>query len=135
MKYRSYLKKKIVSVLLCVFISLLLISGCNNRSQSIDSDQKKLSKADSLEILFPSLWVYGLPDEKDNIRQQIDELYKFRFLIKAGCSVPDSLPITAEIHNKITDSILSIRIGKNWRDRFEASVDSAFSIDSVSKIR
>jgi hypothetical protein len=83
-------------------------------------------------MLRPSLWVYGMIQEKDRQRQIVDDWYKFDFRIIAGCIVSDSLRKVTDEHNRKTDSILTVRIGKDWRDKFEHTVDSLYSGDSLA---
>ena|ERR1051325_6194635 len=122
-----------------VFLGL---TACNNsvnkktdNSTPTDSTEKKkkmMSVQDSIEYLYPSLWVYGgPPEQKDYQRQILDRWYDFRFTIKSSlCTVaPDK---DTEAHNKKTDSVMTARLGKDWYKRFEKSVDSLYAIDSLA---
>ena len=121
-------------IAITMFIVLSAICSCKNKKETISTDKpnSKNLLIDSLEILRPSLWVYGMFREKDRQLQQAAQIYKFLFLIKGGCFVSDTLMDVAEKHNKVTDSILKIRLGENWRDRFENTADSLFAVDSIA---
>jgi hypothetical protein len=119
------------------FICLTVLS-CNNSSKDkkLLTEKPKIietkSTVDSMEILYPSLWVYGgPPDPKDHQRQIVDEWYHFRFKIKSSrCT--DSPEEGTDKHNKFTDSIMTARLGKDWYQKFERTVDSLFAVDSMA---
>ena len=117
---------------------LLTCVACNelkteeNKLTEIKLKTKSASPIDSFEISYPSLWVYGgPPSPRDHQRQIVDDLYHFRFVIKSSsCTV--SPEIGTDKHNQITDSIMTVRYGRNWQQRFEYSVDSLYTLDSLA---
>jgi hypothetical protein len=119
------------------FICLTVLS-CNysSKDKKLSTEKPKIidtkSTVDSMEILYPSLWVYGgPPDPKDHQRQIVDEWYHFRFKIKSSrCT--DSPEEGTDKHNKFTDSIMTARLGKDWYQKFEKTVDSLFAVDSMA---
>ncbi len=115
-----------------IFITsiLFLVVACG-KTKPVTKPKEEV-KVDSLEILRPSFQVYGFPDQTDRQRQIVDDWYGFRFQILAGCLVTDSLTRSVKRHNEITDSVMTIRKGKDWMTRFEKSVDSLFTIDSTA---
>ncbi|KFF06664.1 hypothetical protein [Flavobacterium reichenbachii] len=96
-------------------------------------DTAEINRQKRLENLSPTYTIRGgLPDYKDKYRYVIDRWYNFSFRVTAGgCTNQDEYPID-EAQNHKTDSILKKRIGINWRERFEKSVDSLYKIDSLS---
>jgi len=125
-----------IKTLIIIFGLLLTICSCNVKSEKPTEIKKpsKLAVAKSIpqEISIPSLLVFGLPNPEDEERYIVAGLYHFRYRIMGGCIIPDSLHNSIEINNKITDSILNARLGKNWNLKFENSVDSLYSIDTIS---
>jgi hypothetical protein len=115
---------------------IALFISCNSKStsetHSITNNIQTTTEVDSIEILRPSFWIFGLPDRKDHQRQIIAPIYKFRYKIKGNCLVSDSLVKACDKHNKTTDSVLLSRLGANWKTKFEYSVDSLYSLDSLS---
>lgn len=112
---------------------LLAACACNNHTASQPESQptpETTAGLDTFDMLRPSYWVYGMSQPKDRQRQVAAAWYKFRYRIIAGCIVTDSLERAANEHNRITDSILTARIGKDWRDKFEHTVDSLYASDS-----
>ena len=99
-------------------------STANNR------DSTKVESVDSFEIKYPSLLVYGMHQPEDAERCIVDAWYGFRFKVMGGCTTPMA-DGTAE-HNQRTDSILTSRIGKDWREKFNKSVDSLYAIDTTA---
>jgi hypothetical protein len=118
------------SISISFLFILFLFSNCKNNQSK--TEVIKEVKIDSFEILRPSYLVSGITNPKDHQRQIVDEWYKFRYVISGSCFVSNSDRQAAEKHNKKTDSILSLRIGKNWKQRFEKSVDSLYTIDSTA---
>jgi hypothetical protein len=121
---------KVVSIM-----SIVLIISCKDNKSSMVIKEKANPKAainmDSLkEAMYPSLWVYGMISPKDNINWIVARWYGFNFDIKGGCTTPQD--IGKEEHNRKTDSILSARIGKDWEQRFDKSVDSLYSLDTLA---
>lgn len=121
-----------------LILSCLIIVSCDNpnarKEEVTDNHQKTetIATVDSFEIKYPSLWVYGGPsDPKDDQRQIVDAWYNFRFIIKSSrCT--DTPEDGTDKHNKITDSIMTARLGKDWYQIFERSVDSLYAIDSMA---
>jgi len=111
-------------------LMLISFSSCkNNHSKTEDIKEVEI---DSFEILRPSYWVSGMTNPKDQQRQTVDEWYKFRYVIKGSCFAANEDRQASEKHNRKTDSILSLRIGKDWKTRFEKTVDSLYAIDSLA---
>ncbi|WP_291150804.1 hypothetical protein [Flavobacterium sp. UBA7680] len=131
-----------------IFISVVLVSitvgfliGKENFEYKSVNEEETKTKTDTswtnaeirLENRFPTYAVSGgLPDEKDKYRYIVDNWYNFRFVV-SGTSCTDINNQTVDInHNNRTDSILKKRIGKNWKEKFEKSVDSLYKIDSLA---
>ena len=121
------------------FAFILLTSVSCNKSKTeeskvteIKAKTKSASPTDLFEISRPSLWVYGgPPSPRDHQRQIVDDLYHFRFDIKSSsCTVTPE--IGTDKHNQITDSIMTVRLGRDWQQRFEHSVDSLYTLDSLA---
>lgn len=118
-----------------IFI-LLTVVCCHSpkADETILADPGKTrstSIVDSFEILRPSLWVGpGLSEPKDRQRQIVDEWYHFRYVLGGTCT--DAQLATKDQHNKKTESIMTVRMGKDWYKKFERSVDSLFTIDSLA---
>lgn len=116
----------------------LIITSCedsNSQKKQLPERTERTESTpavDSMEILYPSFWVYGRAnDSKDHQRQIVDAWYKFRFIIKSSrCT--DTPRDDTDKHNEFTDSIMSARIGKNWYQKFEKSVDSLYAIDTLA---
>ena len=90
------------------------VAGCiNNKTPPSDSKTKPeaTTQVDSFEILRPSLWVYGMAQEEDRQRQIVDDWYKFRFRIIAGCMVTDGSIKRANPIRLIRDGIV-VYVGK-----------------------
>lgn len=113
-----------------IIISVVFIIGCGKSKAPIKT--QKQNEVDSIEILRPSWLIYGLPDEKERQRSIVDDWYGFRIRRVGGCMISDSLRDVVEQRNSITDSVLKIRIGPDWMIRFEKTVDSLYSIDSIA---
>lgn len=113
-----------------IFFILFFFSNCKNNESK--TEENKQVEIDSFEIYRPSYWVSGMIDPKDQERQIVDEWYTFRYVINGSCFVSNADRIATEKHNQKTDSILSSRIGKDWKARFEKTVDSLYSIDSLA---
>lgn len=119
-------------------IICLTVLSCKNSStnKNLSTEKSNIietnSTVDSMEFLYPSFWVDGgLPDPKDHQRQIVDSWYHFRFTIKSsGCENTHEYGI--DKHNKFTDSIMTARLGKNWYEKFEKSVDSLYAVDSLA---
>jgi hypothetical protein len=121
------------TIITLILLTGLILNSCYNKGKpNTKSVHLKHKKIDSFELLRPSLWIYGMFNDKDRQRQIVDKWYNFYFRIVGTDVVNDSLVAAVEEHNKITDSILSKRIGKNWQARFEHSVDSLYSVDSTA---
>lgn len=122
---------------LITFLLLILINACKpevktfNRKKCTTETDPYQRYSDSMNLVCPTYWVTGMIEDKDRQRQIIDAQYGFRFRIKSGCLVNDSILEFVERHNLKTDSIMKSRYGTNWIERFESSVDSLFAIDSV----
>jgi hypothetical protein len=122
------------------YVTLILFAvftiSCKNKTvnESSRNISLKKGKADSLAMVYPSLWVYGMPEDKDWQRTVIAQKLNFRFDVIAGdnLSSDNYIPEDFEKHNKKTDSILTKRIGINWRRIFEFQVDSLYFIDSIA---
>lgn len=119
-------------ITLSTVATLMLISYSSCKNNHSKTEDIKEVEIDSFEILRPSYWVSGMTNPKDQQRQTVDEWYKFRYVIKGSCFVDNEDRQASEKHNRKTDSILSLRIGKNWKLRFEKTVDSLYSIDSTA---
>ena len=112
------------------FFILFFFSNCKDNGSK--TEEIKEVEIDSFEIYRPSYWVSGMIDPKDQERQIVDEWYTFRYVINGSCFVSNADRLATEKHNQKTDSILSSRIGKDWKARFEKTVDSLYSIDSLA---
>ena len=119
-----------------LIILLVSLVSCKSKTLKDSKHESHLKKSniDSMEIIRPSYWVFGMPDVKDWQRQIIAHNLRFRYKIIAGDALDskDSIPEKTEKHNRITDSVLSKRIGKNWYKLFESKVDSLYSLDSLA---
>jgi len=102
--------------------------SCVHKMDNQTGIKAKAAPIDSTEIKYPSLWVYGgIPGPKDEIREVVDNWYNFKYSFRGGCLI--SPEKGTKEHNEKTDSILSARIGKDWEQRFDKSVDSLYFID------
>jgi|GEM_PF-3634786 len=140
------IRKKIVAVIIIItaLVSFGLGWFLNNHNKSLANDDKPKNKqityTDSIEnitdsimnIKYPIYEVYGMPNEKDKQRQIVDYTYKFRFHIIGGCEVDDMTKVRTEINNEKTNKIMISRYGKHWMGKFERSVDSLYSLDSLA---
>lgn len=118
------------SISIPILFLLFFFSNCKNNESK--TEEIKEVEIDSFEILRPSYWVSGMIDPKDQQRQLVDEWYGFSYRIKGSCMVSNADRLATEKHNEKTDSILSSRIGKDWKARFEKTVDSLYAIDSLA---
>lgn len=111
---------------LIIILSVLLF-GCNSKQtkDNICALDKDFSKN------FPIWKVYGHFDEKDNTRNEVSRKMGFKFKSVGGCVVDDSLTRAVTFNNRITDSILSTKMGRNWQKIFEARVDSLYTVDTT----
>lgn len=128
---------------LCLFyiLSTLLFACSNPNFYASKSNQglseKNLSEDAAFEryydSCFPSLLIYGgPPNDKDMIRQSIDEWYGFRYIIMSTrCTEP--VPKGTLKHNIKTDNIMSARLGFDWFQKFKKSVDSMYTIDTIAR--
>lgn len=110
---------------------MMLVSAACGHPKSQAPPQQK-APVDSSEILRPTFQVFGYRDGKDRERQVVATWYGFRYKVVAGCEVSDSLLRSIEQHNKITDSVLTSRLGPSYRQRFQRSVDSLYAVDSAA---
>ena len=113
-----------------IFFILFFFSNCKDNGSK--TEEIKEVEIDSFEIYRPSYWVSGMINPKDQERQIVDEWYTFRYVINGSCFVSNADRIATEKHNQKTDSILYSRIGKDWKARFEKTVDSLYAIDSLA---
>ena len=101
-------------------------------NESVVVDEQQRISDSIMDAEYPEYQVYGMHQEKDWQRQTVDRIYKFRFSIVGGCTTDDKIRAAAEKQNKITDRIMIARYGKDWLDKFENSVDSLYTLDSLS---
>ncbi|MFB9080431.1 hypothetical protein ACFFLS_20055 [Flavobacterium procerum] len=135
--------KKNILFVLSILITLIIgiVIGKTKVFEKQAEEEHKKVVIDTQEINFqkryenehPTYTVFGgPPDPKDQYRYIIAKLYNFRFSVN-GTSCTNIVDHSADVrHNNRTDSILQRRIGKNWRDRFENSVDSLYKVDSLA---
>lgn len=85
------------------------------------------------ENKYPTYMIAGgRPDIKDRYRYIVDNWYNFRFSVNGTTCTDLNNQIIDINRNNRTDSILKKRIGKNWMEKFEKSVDSLYHIDSLA---
>jgi hypothetical protein len=137
------MKKTIIITLILISLSFTFGFWINqkfysNRSSSEIENEKWKDTAEfnlknRMENEFPTFTERGgLPNYKDKYRYIVDRWYNFSFRVTAGgCTNQNEYEID-ESQNHKTDSLLKMRIGKNWREKFEKSVDSLYKIDSLS---
>jgi len=119
-------------ITLSTIASLMFLSFISCKNNHSKTEVIKEVEIDSFEIYRPSYWVSGMTDPKDQQRQLVDEWYGFTYLINGSCMASNADRIASEKHNQKTDSILSSRIGKDWKAKFEKTVDSLYAIDSLA---
>ncbi|KAF2513870.1 hypothetical protein [Flavobacterium foetidum] len=136
------MRKNILFVLLIIIILVIgIVIGKTKvfEKQAVEEHKKAVIDSESvnaeirLENKYPTYTVFGgPPDPKDQYRYIIARWYNFRFSVN-GTSCTNIVDHSADVrHNNRTDSILQRRIGKNWRDLFENSVDSLYKVDSLA---
>jgi hypothetical protein len=137
------MKKTIITTLILVILSFAFGFWINQKfysnRKSLENENEKLkdtaeiNRQKRMENEYPTFTIRGgLPNYKDKYRYIVDRWYNFSFRVTpGGCTNQDEYKIN-EVQNHKTDSLLKKRIGKNWRDKFEKSVDSLYKIDSLS---
>lgn len=134
------MKRIVLIIALCVtaFVLGWLGKGMTEvpakEKTELTNKQKFYRQQDSLlEISYPSYIVNsGKPDSKDRLRYLVADSYNFRFIVTGGdCTDADMADYSK--HNKKTDSIMTIRVGKDWYQRFEKSSDSLYEIETLAE--
>ena len=136
------MKKKVITIsafLLIFFVGIWI--GKTKFQINSNSDEPNIVKIDTAQINaereyeneFPTYTVQGgMMQPEDKYRYIIDRWYGFRFVVNGNtCTDPNNMNIDLN-HNNRTDSILKKRIGKNWYEKFEKSVDSLYSLDTLA---
>ncbi|WP_300666281.1 hypothetical protein [Fluviicola sp.] len=95
----------------CFLISFLYAcSACGQKNDAPD-----------FEIL-----VYGL--HRNNTHENAKQIVAFRWGISfksvANCLISEPLKDSADIANKRTDSLISMKYGKNWHQKFEKEIET-----------
>ena len=135
------MKKTIIISIILIIISFAFGFYTNRKfySNTTEIENEKLkdtaeiNQQKRMEIEYPTFTERGgEPDYKDKYRYIVDNWYNFSFEVTpGGCTNQDKYEID-ENQNHKTDNLLKSRIGKNWREKFEKSVDSLYKIDSLS---
>ena len=137
------MKKTIITTLILIILSFTFGFFINQKfysdRNSIETENEKLkdtaeiNRQKRIENEYPTFTERGgMPNYKDKYRYIVDRWYNFSFRVTSGgCTNQNEYKIDASQNHK-TDSLLKKRIGKNWRKRFEKSVDSLYNIDSLS---
>jgi hypothetical protein len=128
--HKSKKPQQMIKTSISILFLSFFFSNCKNNESK--TEEIKEVEIDSFEILRPSYWVSGMINPKDQQRQLVDEWHGFSYLIKGSCMVSNADRFATEKHNQKTDSILSNKTGKNWKARFEKTVDSLYAIDSLA---
>ena len=135
------MKKTIIISIILIILSFAFGFYTNQKFYSNTTEIENEKLKDSAEInqqkrmenQYPTFTERGgEPDYKDKYRHIVDNWYNFSFEVTpGGCTNQDKYEIDKNQNHK-TDSLLKSRIGKNWREKFEKSVDSLYKIDSLS---
>lgn len=137
------MKKTIVTTLFLVILSFGFGFWINQKFYSnVNSfeignetlkDTAEINLEKFIENVRPTFTIRGgIPDPKDRYRYIVDRWYHFSFRVTSGGCTNQYEYSIDHARNHTTDSILKKRIGKNWRDRFEKSVDSLYNIDTLA---
>lgn len=133
------MKKRIIYTVAAICLTVTsfsagwLLSRYKKLKEETPEQETGMDEDKAYEMTYPSYWVYGMHEEKDRQRAIIaSRLYGFRFMVTGGCTVTTEQEYETLAHNKVTDSIMSKRIGKNWLQKFEKSADSLYSLDSTA---
>ncbi len=133
------MKKTIIStiIIILVFLSGIWIGKTQFQKKSVPENQIT-EEIDTAQVNLQKIWeekypIYavagGLPDPADKYRYIVDSWYGFTFTVNGNCTT--QYAVDANRNNK-TDSILKKRIGKDWHERFEKTVDSLYRIDTLA---
>ncbi|MFV5702847.1 hypothetical protein ACM55F_13325 [Flavobacterium sp. XS2P12] len=134
--------KKRITIILVISLTFLIgiwIGKTKFKNSSISENEKEIDTAQvneerEYENNHPTYSVQGgFPKVDDHYRFLVaSKWYNFRFEVNGTtCTDPSNNDIDYK-HNNITDSILKKRIGKNWKEKFEKTVDSLYIIDTTS---
>ena len=137
------MKKTIIITTLLIILSFAFgfwtnqnfFSNRNSRETENEElkDTAEINQEKRMEIACPTFTERGgLPNYKDKYRYIADRWYNFSFRVTPGGCTNQNEYQTDEAQNHKTDSILKKRIGKDWRAKFEKTVDSLYKIDSLS---
>lgn len=113
-----------------IIITIVLLS-CNSDDKG-SSKVNSVKKEPRLREGRPSYLIFGLPDAKFKQRQVIARKYRFVYQSVGNCEMTDSIRDAIKKHNKITDNELNSMLGEGWKKRFDYSVDSLYSLDSIA---
>jgi hypothetical protein len=83
----------------------------------------------------PRILKYGEPGFTDKQCYKIAPQFGFSYDIVAGCVVSESLINGVNSYNAVTTSYLNKKLGKNWEEKFNLSVDSMYFADQAVAIR
>ena len=135
------MKKTIITTSILIILSFAFGFWLNQKiytnKNSLENeklvDTAAINRENRIENECPTFTIRGgMPNYKDKYRYIVDRWYNFSFSVTpGGCTNQDEYGID-EVQNHKTDSLLKKRIGINWREKFEKSVDSLYKIDSLS---
>lgn len=130
------MKKAIIllTVIATAFLGGFWIGSMQSQNAP-DPDEEIHTETDTEKIMNESYPIYrvagGLPKIDDKYRYLVDGWFGFRFRTTSSSCTDVDRNIDME-QNKRTDSILTKRIGKDWMQKFEKTVDSLYAIDTLA---
>jgi len=83
----------------------------------------------------PRILQYGEALVSDEHAVKLAPEYGFTYDVVAGCLVTTPLVNGVDIYNSVTETFLNEKLGNDWREKLESSVDSLFRVARVDTIR
>ncbi|RZK07003.1 MAG: hypothetical protein EOO46_14920 [Flavobacterium sp.] len=127
-------KNILVTIIALVLFLCGFWIGSTQFQNNSDPDEEIETETDlekEISELSPIYTVMGgLPKQDDKYRYLVDGWYGFRFRTTGSSCTDVDRNIDID-QNKKTDSILTKRIGKDWMQKFERTVDSLYAIDTL----
>ena len=114
-------------LIVMIFVIIPLIASCHKNCK----DSMKVNQRDSLLRTYPVWQTYGFPIVNFQETQEIAKTMGFRFEVVGDCSITDSLEKAVKRNNKIVDSVLTKRYGKDWGKILKKSADSLYTVDTI----
>ncbi len=124
-----------LTVIACCILLTGIWIGKHMPGHDPSKDETITYQEDEFKDLFPEYTVRGgRPKPSDKYRYQVAQrIFGFRFIVTGNaCTDVRDLDSLEVANNKRTDSILTKRIGKNWYEKFENTVDSLYCLDTLA---